>query len=96
MPKHRNDHPVGYVDVPLIGREGGPVPYYHCPDGASCVEKNGPDHEHELVKPEGWDVPGVGRLIPGEVFEVSAEHSKLLLDQPDSFPLVKTSTEKKG
>lgn len=95
MPKLKNVHPLGHVDVPLIGREGGPVPYYECPDGAQCVERNGPDHEHELVTPEGSG-PGQGCLEPGEVFEVSEEHAKILLAQPDSFERVKSTTEKKG
>lgn len=100
MPTLKNISPIGHIDVPLIGREGGPVAYYECPDGDRCVEVNGPDHEHELVKPEGSGA-GSGCLIPGEEFEVSDDHAKALLEHPDNFTVVKTakktadSTEKK-
>lgn len=97
MPKLRHINPVGHADVPLLGREGGPVSYYECPDGNLCVERNGPDHEHELKVIEGSG-PGAGCLEPGEEFEVSAEVAKALLEQTDNYELVKpkSTTEKKG
>jgi hypothetical protein len=81
MPQLRNTNPVGHADVPLLGRQGGPVSYYVCPDGEYCVERNGTDHEHELVT---VDEPGRA-LAPGEVFEVTDEQAKALLTQPDNF-----------
>lgn len=84
MPEVRNVSAVGHIDVPLLGREGGPVAYYHCPDGDHCVERNGTDHEHKLVTPDDSG-EGVGGLVPGEVVEVDEDTAKHLLTQPDNF-----------
>lgn len=94
MPLLKNVSPLGHVDVPLIGREGGPMGYYECPDGALCVEKNGPDHEHELVTPEGAG-SGQGCLVPGEEFEVDPDQAKALLEHSDNFVAVKSPAKKK-
>lgn len=89
MPKLRNINPLGHVDVPLLGREGGPTTTWKCPKPSEC----GPDHEHEEVKVSD-EYRGTGCLEPVEVFEVDAETAKQLLEHSESFELVKT--EKKG
>jgi hypothetical protein len=81
MPVLRNINPLGYVDVPLIGREG-PAPYFR-----PCGEcEPGDDHEHtEIVDVNGAGSPGVGCLIPGEEFTVSAAHAEALLRQAANY-----------
>jgi hypothetical protein len=79
----RHVNPLGYVDVPLIGREG-PAPYLVCHAPEECHD----EHEHtEMIVEPGADQPGVGCLIPGEVFEVSDEHAAILLDQIGNYAL---------
>ncbi len=66
--KLRNVNPLGYVDLPVIGRQG-PAPYLVCHDPENCHD----EHEHTQVVDEQHGEPGSGCLVPGEVFEVSDE-----------------------
>jgi hypothetical protein len=99
MPKLRNINPLGFVSVPLIGRQAGDegAPYYVCDEPAECH----PEHEHRLVDEGGAGSPGVGCLIPGEEFDVSPEHAAILLAQDGNYEPVKppkstTTTTEKG
>lgn len=80
----RNISPLGYVDVPQIGRVGDSPTYEEC---LSCAVEHDPDHEHQLVDDPEAGEPGVGCLIPGEEFEVSAEMAEFLLQMPGTFEL---------
>lgn len=90
----RNVSPLGYLDVPILGRQG-PAPSY-----ADCVDCAGDplsDHEHEIDETtKQHDEPGVGCLKPGEEFTTTEEIGKRLLEQTGNFELVKSTTEKKA
>lgn len=98
MTQIRHTNPLGYVDVPILRREGGDAAGFVCPDGGglACVEANGPDHEHEPAEPDGFgSAKGVGCLIPGEVVETTAAIAALLLEQVGNFEAVKVAKPKK-
>lgn len=73
--KIRNVSPLGYVNLPHIGRVGEAPQYAFC---ATCAVEPDPDHEHDLVTPEAAEA-GSGCLVPGEVVEVPAEYAEELL-----------------
>jgi hypothetical protein len=96
--KIRNVNPLGYVDLPLIGRVG-PAPYLVCHDPENCHD----EHEHTQVVDEEHGQPDSGCLVPGEVFEVSNDPvdaldgrsvADVLLAQVGNYELVKTSAKK--
>lgn len=94
--KIRNVNPLGFVDSPILGRQGeGPV-YAFCEE---CAGDDPPvDHEHVEVENEAGGKPGSGCLVPGEVVETTPEIAERLLEQAGNFEAVKStsSTEKKG
>lgn len=97
--KLRNCNPLGYVNLPAIGRVG-PAPYLVCHDPDNCHS----EHEHTELVDEEHGQPGSGCLVPGEVFEVSAEVAgrapsgddpgEGLLGQVGNFELVKPPAKK--
>ncbi len=75
----KNVNPLGAVDLPLIGREG---------DNGTYGE---PDERGYAVR---TPVPGSGCLEAGEVFEVSDEIGKALLEQVGNYePATKTEAK---
>ena len=85
MPTLRHIIPIGYADVPLLRRTGD-APRFVC---ASCADVPDLDHEHTEVWDEnGAGSPGVGCLVPGEVFECTDAQAKHLLAQTGNYELV--------
>lgn len=83
--KIRNVSPLGYINLPQIGRVGEAPTYAFCD---SCAVEPDPDHEHELVNPDALEA-GSGCLVPGEVFEVSADLADELLAMVGTFERVR-------
>lgn len=88
----RNVSPLGYLDVPILGRQGPSPALADCLDGCTVDD----EHEHAERVDEQHDEPGAGCLKPGEQFSTTQEIADRLLEQTGNFELVKSSTVKKG
>lgn len=80
----RNVSPLGYLDVPILGRQG-PSPAYDCTEACTVDD----EHEHVDRVDEQHDEPGTGCLKPGEKFTTTPEIADRLLEQAENFELVK-------
>lgn len=77
--KLRNISPLGHIDLPLVGRQGHPdnkIRAVERPDGSGLIDD---------VPLEGEERHGFGCLEPGEEFDVSAKHARILLDQVGNY-----------
>lgn len=92
----RNVSPLGFLDVPILGRQGPAPTYADCDE---CLDGTAPvDHEHtELVDEDGGKA-GTGCLVPGEEVTTTADIAEQLLEQVGNFERVgaKRTTEQKG
>lgn len=96
MPTLRHINPIGHADVPLLRRTGD-APVYVCDVCRPDNPDRDPDHKHTEIRDEnGASSPGVGCLIPGEVFECTDAQAAVLLEQTGNYELVTdTATAKK-